>query len=81
MKICQRASVIGLAVLLALCLFFTIVITGNAANDRYSPNNFYKIYCIDSETGVNYIVFQHYSNGNIAACPRYNADGSLYVTP
>ena len=81
MKIWQRVLLVVIAVLLTLGLFFRIVITGNAANDRYSPNNFYKIYCVDSETGVNYIVFQHYSTGNIAACPRYNADGSLYVTP
>lgn len=81
MKIYQRVLLVGLAVLLALGLFFTIVITGNAANDRYSPNNYAKIYYVDSETGVNYIIFQHYSTSNVGVCPRYNADGSLYVTP
>jgi hypothetical protein len=81
MKIYQRATVIGLAVLLALCLFFTIIIEGNATTDRYSSNNYAKIYYVDNETGVNYIIFQHYSTGNVGVCPRYNADGSLYVTP
>lgn len=32
---------------------------------------------IDAETGVNYIM----TNGDEVCCPRYNADGSLYVTP
>lgn len=81
MIIYQRMLLVGLAVLLALGLFFTIVITGNAANDRHSPNNFYKLYYVDSETGVNYIIFEHYSTGEVGVCPRYNADGSLYVTP
>ena len=81
MKIYQRVSLIGLAVLLALCLFFAIIIEGNAANDKYSPNKYAKIYYVDNETGVNYIIFQHYSTANVGVCPRYNADGSLYVTP
>ncbi len=33
---------------------------------------------IDSETGVQYFVMYHGNAG--AICPRYNADGSLYVT-
>ena len=81
MKIWERVLYVGLAVLVVLGLIFTITITGNAANDRYSPNNFYKLYYVDSETGVNYIIFEHYSTGEVGVCPRYNADGSLYVTP
>lgn len=81
MKVWQRVLFLVIAVLLALVMFFTIVITGNATYERYSPNNYVKIYCVDNETGVNYIVFQHHSTGNVGACPRYNADGSLYVTP
>lgn len=39
---------------------------------------------VDSKTGVNYVIVsgELYSEGiGIAICPRYNADGSLYVTP
>ena len=31
--------------------------------------------CVDSETGVQYLV----GYASKAICPRYNADGSLYV--
>lgn len=34
---------------------------------------------VDSDTGVNYVVFVSGYKGGI--CPRYNADGTLYVTP
>ena len=39
-------------------------------------------YVVDEKTGVNYIVVsaQSYSNAiTVTMCPRYNADGSLYV--
>ena len=32
---------------------------------------------IDEETGVNYLIYDGAYSGGI--CPRYNADGSLYV--
>ena len=37
---------------------------------------------VDSDTGVNYIVVseEYGSNVGIAICPRYNADGSLYIS-
>ena len=91
MKICQRASVIGLAMLLALCLFCTMTIQADAAQDRplkiwfENRNGTYEtLNVVDEETGVNYIVVsgELYSKSRgIAICPRYNADGSLYVTP
>lgn len=34
---------------------------------------------VDKSTGVNYLVAKNYDNG-IAICPRYNADGTLYVS-
>ena len=37
----------------------------------------YRTY-VDEETGVNYMIFSGSSGGGI--CPRYNADGSLYVS-
>lgn len=37
---------------------------------------------IDKETGVNYIVYKDRDNYalGIGICPRYNADGTLYVS-
>ena len=32
---------------------------------------------VDKETGVNYIIFDDVCKGGI--CPRYNADGALYI--
>lgn len=33
---------------------------------------------VDEKTGVNYLIFYGYRKGGIT--PRFNADGSLYVT-
>ena len=33
---------------------------------------------IDKDTGVNYILFS--SNGKCGVCPRYKADGTMYVS-
>ena len=44
---------------------------------------YYTLVVVDEETGVNYVVVsaQNYSNAiTIAISPRYNADGTLYVT-
>lgn len=42
----------------------------------------YDVYTIvDDKTGVNYLVLTRWNTGGeIAICPRYNADGSLYVS-
>lgn len=34
---------------------------------------------VDKETGVNYIVYLDHRTGS-GICPRYNADGTLYVS-
>ena len=47
-------------------------------NGKYETLNL-----VDEETSVNYIVVsgELYSEGiGVAVCPRYNADGSLYVS-
>lgn len=47
-------------------------------NGKYETMNL-----VDEDTGVNYIVVsgELYSNSiGLTMCPRYNADGSLYVT-
>lgn len=39
---------------------------------------------VDSTTGVNYVVVSGELHGDgigMAICPRYNADGTLYITP
>ena len=95
MKFWQRLLVtvmaVLLTVLLAIGVFFTITITADAAQDRplkiwfENKNGTYEtLYVVDEKTGVNYIVvsgelFQ--DPRGIAIIPRYNADGSLYVTP
>lgn len=45
-------------------------------NDRIR-NSIYTT--VDKETGVNYIIATH-GEGGIAIIPRYNADGSLYIS-
>ena len=47
---------------------------------KYNADDFY--YFVDKETGVNYVVFM---DGSLIGCPsgicpRYNRDGSLYVS-
>lgn len=34
---------------------------------------------VDEKTGVNYLIFKGINEGGMS--PRYNADGSLYITP
>ena len=34
---------------------------------------------VDEETGVNYVVVSYYSD-SVTMSPRYNADGTLYVS-
>ena len=42
------------------------------------PGDYY--YIVDKATGVNYVVFEDFANGCGGICPRYNRDGSLYVS-
>lgn len=43
-------------------------------NGKYSTLN-----VVDEETGVNYVVVSYSYDNAISICPRYNADGTLYV--
>ena len=47
---------------------------------EYRKSDFY--YIVDKETGVNYVVFWNSSVVGCPSgiCPRYNKDGSLYVS-
>ena len=89
MKIYQRVSVIGLALLLVLSLFCAMVVQVDAAQDRplkiwkENDNGKYSTFnVVDENTGVNYVVVAvESSRGHgVSVCPRYNADGSLYVS-
>ncbi len=42
------------------------------------PGDYY--YIVDKATGVNYVVFVDFANRCGGICPRYNKDGSLYVS-
>lgn len=68
----QKIALVILSILMAsmLCGFASHKLYG------YSPNDFY--YIVDKETGVNYVVFSEVYKAGI--CPRYNRDGSLYVS-
>lgn len=46
-------------------------------DDSYFDNDDSFSIIRDKETGVNYIVFKGYRKAGI--CPRFNADGTLYV--
>ena len=52
-------------------------IWGQNKNGQYQTLN-----VVDERTGVNYIVvgYERVKGGGVAICPRYNADGTLYVT-
>lgn len=43
---------------------------------RVDKDGYFDVYK-DEKTGVHYIKYSH--NRGIGLCPRYNADGSLYV--
>lgn len=79
-------------VLIGVILTFTLLTSVSAAaNDSGNPlkiwfhnsNGKYQVLEVhDDITGVNYVVVSrdYYDNScSVAICPRYNADGSLYV--
>lgn len=68
----RKITLVIVAILVAatLCGFASHKLYG------YTMNDFY--YIVDEETGVNYVVLSDTYKGGI--CPRYNRDGSLYVS-
>ena len=75
-----------LALLIILAVAFTIIgcETAEAKDESMHPtftNGNMRVE-IDKETGVNYIVYYDYVKTGCGAgvCPRYNADGTLYVS-
>lgn len=70
-------------IILAMLVIASVSFVGCATTDNeYNTvskgilNGFYVH--VDEETGVNYFVYDGYYKGGIT--PRYNTDGSLYVT-
>lgn len=68
-------------VLLVISILVTAMLCGFTHKlYDYPSSDFY--YIVDKETGVNYVVFW---NSRVVGCPsgicpRYNRDGSLYVS-
>ena len=61
----------------AMCILGLVgYIKGQATELSTTENTELYVY-VDKETGVNYIIFDDVYKGGI--CPRYNADGSLYI--
>jgi hypothetical protein len=63
-----------------MCVFVMFTMCGcktNAETNNVSVFESITIY-VDEETGVNYMLYDGYDSGGIT--PRYNEDGSLYVT-
>ena len=50
-----------------------VKVDNNVTDDGHSVDLY-----VDPETGVQYFVMNHGNAG--AICPRYNADGTLYVS-
>lgn len=79
-----------LTLILVAAVTCCVTIPADAAQDRplkIWPQNengrFMTLVVVDEDTGVNYVVVNFYApNGSgLAISPRYNADGSLYITP
>ena len=89
----MKRKLILLTLLLSLGFFICGCGTNKNVSDDMSNNiesnylgnildNGYRVHTvIDKETGVNYIILTRWrTGGEITMCPRYNADGSLYVS-
>jgi len=61
-----------------MCLLMTVGMAACASEiQKVDLRGRYSTY-IDEETGVNYMIYFDSNGGGI--CPRYNADGTLYVS-
>lgn len=89
----KKRYIIIATIILALTLFSVVFNSIAQAKDNLKNNvktynlgesldDVYKVYTvIDDETGVNYMMMSRWNfGGEITMCPRYNADGTLYVT-
>lgn len=74
-----------LSFMLGACCFGTVSAEQNVSSqpwEWHQTGNYYTLYFVDHETGVEYIVATTSLNGNdrsIAISPRYTENGALYV--
>jgi len=87
MPIKKRIVIIILCVLVILSVFISgCVLASETSEHPYSSLtpfiiseiDYGVIIYVDSVTGVNYMIFSGYRKSGI--CPRYNVDGTLYVS-
>ena len=73
----MKSSLKKALVLLSVVISFTVGCSTTAKTQlEYSNSNCRTV--VDYSTGVNYIIYDN--TGRAGMCPRYNADGTLYVT-
>lgn len=65
-------------VLVAITVLIASMLCGFASHKLYGYTRPDFYYIVDKETGVNYVVLSDTYKGGI--CPRYNRDGSLYIS-
>lgn len=63
--------------LLLVVVFIIFVVCGCRAATVTESGSIFVTFYTDPETGVEYVIYREDQAGGI--CPRYNADGSLYV--
>ena len=64
-------------ILLLLFLIFAMLLCGCTKKEELESNNYYIRFYTDPVTNVDYVVYDAPYRGGI--CPRYNADGSIYI--
>ena len=75
----KKLLTILLITALILCVVGCSEAEGDVAPHRFNDiggNHMYHF--VDPATGVNYIIVDGYES--VAVCPRYNPDGTLYVS-
>ena len=75
----KKITAIILIVALILCVAGCETTADAEEEKMFTRHNAYLSITVDKETGVNYIVYEYYHTG-ASVCPRYNADGTLYVS-
>lgn len=83
-----KIAVIVVALILAVLVGCGVKATHSQENSlkiwlENENGNYYTMKVVDDMTGVNYVVVGTDLGGgyrSVSICPRYNADGSLYVS-
>ena len=77
----MKKMVFGVAIVVAFFIGTACSVPGLAAaySDNVAATAIIYEPFIDKQTGVNYWVIRSQYNSDMAMCPRYNADGTLYT--